>query len=126
VLEKGYLIAAKNGRPDAQERDRELLTELGREIPEVPREGRRGGRGPGFRLPAHEAARDADAPPAVPRRARRVDPGEHLQETFDEWIGLGTKIINELRLDLSREQDDAVYDYGMRRFLGLTDEKYEG
>ena len=47
------------------------------------------------------------------------------KETFDEWIGLGTKIINELRLDLSREQDDAVYDYGMRRYLGLTDEKYE-
>ena len=43
----------------------------------------------------------------------------------EEWIGLGTKIINELRLDLSREQDDAVYDYGMRRYLGLTDEHYE-
>ena len=47
------------------------------------------------------------------------------KETFEEWIGLGTKIINELRLDLSREQDDAVYDYGMRRYLGLTDEHYE-
>ncbi len=39
--------------------------------------------------------------------------------------GLGTKIINELRLDLSRDEHDAVYDYGMRRFVGLSDETYE-
>ncbi len=45
------------------------------------------------------------------------------KETFDEWIGLGTKIINELRLDLSRDEDEAVYDYAMRQFLGLDDAK---
>ena len=46
-------------------------------------------------------------------------------ETFTEWIHLGTKIINELRLDLSRDDHDAVYEYGMRIFLGFTDELYE-
>ena len=46
------------------------------------------------------------------------------KQTFDDWIGMGTKIINELRLDLSRDEHDAVYDYAMRVYLGLTDEIY--
>jgi len=47
------------------------------------------------------------------------------RQTFDEWIGMGTKIINELKLDLSRDEHEAVYDYGMRCFLGLTDETFK-
>jgi Fe-S cluster biosynthesis and repair protein YggX len=46
------------------------------------------------------------------------------KQTFDEWIGLGTKIINELRLDLSKDEHEAVYDFAMRRFLGLGDDTY--
>jgi len=46
------------------------------------------------------------------------------KQTFDEWIGMGTKIINELRLDLSRDEHDAVYDYAMRVYLGLGDDTY--
>lgn len=46
-------------------------------------------------------------------------------ETFTEWIHLGTKVINELRLDLSRDDHDAVYEYGMRIFLGFNDELYQ-
>ena len=46
------------------------------------------------------------------------------KENFDEWIGMGTKIINELRLDLSRDEHDLVYDYAMRRYLGLDDDTY--
>ena len=46
-------------------------------------------------------------------------------ESFGEWIRQGTKVINELRLDLSREQDEAVYDAHMREYLGIDDELYE-
>ncbi len=45
------------------------------------------------------------------------------KETLDDWIGLGTKIINELRLDLSRDEDEAVYDYAMLRYLGITQQR---
>ena len=56
--------------------------------------------------------------------------GEWIQanitkETFDTWIAQGTKVINELRLDLSREQDEEVYDQHMREYLGIDDEMYE-
>lgn len=45
---------------------------------------------------------------------------EHItQETWTEWIGQGTKVINELRLDFSREEDQATYDRYMHEFLGL-------
>ena len=47
---------------------------------------------------------------------------EHItRETFDDWIGQGTKVINELRLDLSRDEDEATYDRHMREYLGIDD-----
>lgn len=43
------------------------------------------------------------------------------KETFDAWIRQGTKVINELRLDLSREKDQETYDQHMREFLGIEE-----
>ena len=46
--------------------------------------------------------------------------GEHIsQETWNQWVGQGTKVINELRLDLSRDEDAEAYDRHMREFLGI-------
>jgi Fe-S cluster biosynthesis and repair protein YggX len=42
-------------------------------------------------------------------------------ETWRMWIGQGTKVINELRLDFSREEDQETYDRHMRDFLGIDD-----
>ena len=51
---------------------------------------------------------------------------EHIsQETFDTWIKQGTKVINEMRLDLSRDQDADTYDKQMREYLGIDEEMYE-
>ena len=47
------------------------------------------------------------------------------KESFDEWIGQGTKVINELRLDLSRDADGDTYDAHMREYLGIDDAMYE-
>jgi Fe-S cluster biosynthesis and repair protein YggX len=47
------------------------------------------------------------------------------KETFDDWIKQGTKVINELRLDLSRDQDAETYDRYMHEYLGLTEEDLE-
>ena len=45
------------------------------------------------------------------------------QETWGQWIGQGTKVINELRLDLSNDEDGETYDRYMYEFLGLSDAK---
>lgn len=48
---------------------------------------------------------------------------EHIsRETWNDWIGQGTKVINELRLDFSRDEDQEVYDRHMREFLGIDDD----
>lgn len=46
-------------------------------------------------------------------------------ETWDAWIRQGTKVINEMRLDLSRDDHAETYDRYMREYLGLDDETYE-
>ena len=33
----------------------------------------------------------------------------------------GTKVINEMRLDLSRDEDSETYDRQMREYLGIDD-----
>ncbi len=43
-------------------------------------------------------------------------------ETWKDWIGQGTKVINELRLDFSRDRDQEIYDQHMREYLGIDDE----
>ena len=42
-------------------------------------------------------------------------------ETWSQWIGQGTKVINELRLDFSREEDQNVFDQQMCEFLGIDE-----
>jgi len=41
------------------------------------------------------------------------------QDCWKEWIGMGTKVINELRLPLADPQAQKVYDQHMMEFLNL-------
>lgn len=45
-------------------------------------------------------------------------------ETWKAWIGQGTKVINELRLDFSKDKDQETYDRQMREYLGIDDDLY--
>jgi Fe-S cluster biosynthesis and repair protein YggX len=47
------------------------------------------------------------------------------QAQWDAWIGQGTKVINELRLDFSREEDQKVYEKYMAEFLGIPKDVLE-
>jgi len=40
-------------------------------------------------------------------------------DCFREWIGMGTKVINELRLPMNDPQAQKVYDQHMMEFLNL-------
>lgn len=122
-LEEGYTVAAKKGDRMPQTAMAELLRSIGREPPKLAKE-------------IDEAAERLKASGGfVCRRTGR--PGKKLAappfkgavglwifenisaETWDEWIRQGTKVINELRLDFSRDRDQEIYDQHMREYLGV-------
>lgn len=124
LLHKGYTIAAKKGDMLPKNAMGELLESIGRQPPEVAdtetetassgsfvcqRTGR-----PGSQLP--------DPPMRGPVGQWIYD--NISAETWRDWIGQGTKVINELRLDFSREEDQNTYDMYMREYLGIDDELY--
>ena len=45
-------------------------------------------------------------------------------ETWQAWIGQGTKVINELRLDFSRQEDQDAYEREMCEYLGIDEGLY--
>jgi Fe-S cluster biosynthesis and repair protein YggX len=126
ILLKGYEVAGSKGDRMPQTAIAELLERIGRPIPELSAEARA----------TAEAIESAGT--FVCRRSGR--PGNQLEdvpfrgpvgawirenisaETWHDWIGQGTKVINELRLDLSREEDQHVFDQQMYEFLGIDEE----
>jgi len=124
VLTKGYVEATSRGDMMPANAMKDLLVQLGQPIPEVERpqevevpEGSfvcaRTGR-PGTQM---------EAPPFRGPLGEWI--AEHIsKETWQDWIGQGTKVINELRLDLSRDEDSEVYDRHMAEFLGIDEQKF--
>src|SRR5690606_8329848 len=47
------------------------------------------------------------------------------QVTWNQWIGQGTKVINELRLDFSNPEHQKVYDQYMMEWLQITPDDIE-
>lgn len=124
VLTKGYEEATTRGDLMPKKAMADLLGQLGAPIPEVAN------------APAQPVGsgtfqdrKTGRMGTQLPRPPFRTGVGTWIhqnisKESFEEWIRLGTKIINELRLDLSRDEHDAVYDYAMRRFVGIDDALY--
>ena len=126
ILNKGYGVAASKGDRMPQQAMAELLRSIGREPPQASASAeeaaaklkasgsficRRTGR-PGTKLPS---------PPFRGALGQWIF-DNIAAETWRDWIGQGTKVINELRLDFSRDQDQEVYDLHMREYLGIDSE----
>jgi Fe-S cluster biosynthesis and repair protein YggX len=138
VLLRGYAVAMERGDRMPMAAMAEMLGRLGRPVPAA-------GDAPGRVV--GESAGGAAAVPPSPTGAficqRTGRPGTRMsrppfkgpvgewiaanisKETWNTWIGQGTKVINELRLDLSRPEDSDIYDQHMREFLGIDEALYE-
>ncbi|MFA6044017.1 MAG: Fe(2+)-trafficking protein [Phycisphaerales bacterium] len=123
TLKAGYSSAAERGDRMPMKAMGELLEALGEKPPEVKGAGaatvatttgsfvcKRSGK-PGTQM--------SRAPFKGPLGAWIL--ANISKETFEGWIRQGTKVINEMRLDLSRDEDAATYDKQMREFLGIDD-----
>lgn len=122
LLTEGHEIARRNGDAKVKTEMEALFAQIGAEPPKAPE------------------VNIEDLPEGTFLCTRTKRPGTQLprppfkgkvgawiydnisKQTWDEWIGQGTKVINELRLDLSRDEDAQKYDKYMHEFLGITDE----
>ncbi|MEZ6233450.1 MAG: Fe(2+)-trafficking protein [Phycisphaerales bacterium] len=119
VLTEGYKVAASRGDLMPKNAMGEMLQKLDLPVPEV--EAKRSGPAPDGSFVCRRTGRPGTK---MTRPPFKGPIGEWIhaniaRETFDEWIGQGTKVINELRLDMSRDEDAATYDKYMEEFLGI-------
>lgn len=126
VLTSGYVIAAGKGDVMPQRAMESLLEKLGVPVPRV-------------QAPKPPAAPTGDGKSIVDRRTGRPGPrldgppmkgplgrfifDHYSQETWNEWVRTGTKVINELRLDFSNMQHQDMYEAHMLEWLGFTREE---
>jgi len=124
VLKEGCQAAAERGDLMPRDAMARMLEDLGEEPPAVdaseqPAPGSASGA-------TFVCARTGQPGTQLPNPPFRGPVGQWIfeniaAETWRAWIGQGTKVINELKLDLSREEDQATYDEHMYEFLGIDE-----
>lgn len=123
TLRKGFEVAAARGDMMPKNAIAALLREMGEPVPQA------GG-----------GAADAPPPvvgegqvlcrrcgvskPALPERPFKGPVGEKVlasvcADCWREWIHMGTKVINEFRLNFANPRHGEIYDQYMREFLNL-------
>lgn len=129
MLTKGYKTAAERGDMMPQRSIGEMLKRLGEELPEVEDAA------------AKKAEVEASGNMVLDRRAGQPQPrladrpmrgpvGQFIydhfgQITWNQWIGQGTKVINELRLDFSNLAHQDLYEQHMLEWLQVTREEID-
>ena len=126
VLQKGFEMAASKGDLLPRDAMADMLRSIGREPPELSDDVKQkadeaAASGSFICKQTGRAGTSMDGPPF------RGPIGEWIAEnistqTWQEWIEQGTKVINELRLDLSQDEDSASYDQHMHEFLGVPED----
>jgi len=126
VLSCGYLIAAGRGDRMPQEAIACLLVSIGRPTPEIDAETADRARtlesSGSFMCRCSGAAGTQLSEPPFKGPVGEWIAENISEETWDVWINQGTKVINELRLDLSRPEDTAMYDQHMYDFLDVPED----
>jgi Fe-S cluster biosynthesis and repair protein YggX len=124
LLSRGYAEAARRGDRMPMRAMEELLVSLGATVPKI--EATRSGPAPDGSFICRRSGKPGtkmDRPPFKGPVGEWIS--AHIsRESFDEWIRQGTKVINEMRLDLSRDDDSDKYDRFMREYLGIDDDLY--
>jgi Fe-S cluster biosynthesis and repair protein YggX len=127
VLTTGYEVAAAHGDVMPMKAMGALLEKLGQPVPEVEEhhpELEQAGEGQIVcRRTGQAGPRLAEPPFTGPLGTFIAD--HFSQDTWRDWISQGTKVINELHLDLSLLSHQQLYDQHMMEWLGFTREEAE-
>lgn len=128
VLTKGYLVAATRRDVMPQRAMASLLEKLGKPLPpspSFPSEATAANASPtagGQQIIDRKSGLPGTRLPDPPMRGPvgKFIYENYTQETWNQWIRTGTKVINELRLDLSNPSHQQVYDQHMHEWLGIS------
>ena len=128
ILRKGYEIAAGKGEVMPRDAMADLLEKIGRERPiakvEPTAPADAAAQGDTFLCKASGRTGTQLAEPPMRGAVGQWIYDNVCSEMWQTWIAQGTKVINELRLDFSREEDQKVYDQYMCEFLGIDEALY--
>jgi Fe-S cluster biosynthesis and repair protein YggX len=122
TLSQGYRIAHDRGDLMPRNDMANMLKELGAPIPEIPAVEKLTSEDTvAGKIKCKRCGRIA---PKMPEPPFGGDQGLFIHNSvcgpcFREWIGQGTKVINELRLNLTEKNGQEVYDQHMNAFLNL-------
>jgi Fe-S cluster biosynthesis and repair protein YggX len=123
VLREGYRVAMARGDMIPAREMAAMLTELGEPPAASPAPAVKSAStdGPaGFKCSRCGSPRNAmpDPPMRGPLGARIH--ASVCAACWREWIGMGTKVINELRLDMTDPRAQQVYNEHLREFLSIS------
>jgi Fe-S cluster biosynthesis and repair protein YggX len=124
VLKEGFAVADERGDNIPRDEMAKLLVQLGEAAPVAKKSHHGAGGGDGFRCKrpgcaAGPHARQLSKPPMNDELGQRIFQNV-CASCWDYWLrDLSIKVINEMRLDLSTERGQEVYDQVMRETLGL-------
>ena len=125
VLKKGYAIADERGDNMPRDEMAKQLTQLGEAVPATQRAATPARTGDGFHCQrpgcmAGARARQLGAPPINDEMGKRIH-ANVCAECWNEWLrNYSINVINEMRLDLSTERGQEVYDQVMCEFFGFA------
>jgi Fe-S cluster biosynthesis and repair protein YggX len=125
VLKEGYVVADEHGHNMPRDEMAKMLSALGEKVPASQKQTAQVEGGGGFhcrRLPqciAGPQARQLPRPPINDEMGQRIY--ENIcADCWHDWLrNYSVKVINELHLDLSRDEHQAAYDEYMRGFFGF-------
>lgn len=126
MLTQGYNIAAQRGDVMPQKAIGELLQKIGLPVPKVQIEQPKVEITGDQILDRHTGTPGTKMPdPPMRGKLGRFIFDHFSQETWRQWIAQGTKVINELRLDFSRDDHQKIYDEQMMDYLGISKDELE-
>lgn len=125
VLTEGFKTAASRGDLMPKNAMGEMLKKLNKPVPEVAAAAAAAKPTEGFTCRQSGKPGSKMARPPFKGAIGEWIAANISKETFDQWIGQGTKVINELRLDMSRDEDAATYDKYMEEYLGIDADSRE-
>lgn len=121
TLTKGYQVAHERGDIMPRNEMGAMLKEVGASVPEVQAPTLTPELAAAGNIQCRRCGRIG---PKMPERPFGGELGEQIHASvcgpcFKEWIGQGTKVINELRLNLTEKPAQDIYDQHMKEFLNL-------